>query len=94
MMVGEGKQAPELPEAPTNKEVWPPSSPGCNPLDYYVWGVTEGDVNKAPHDTKESLIVKIMEVFPNMSREEVTLACNQFRRRLGKVISTNRDFIE
>ena len=20
------------------KEVWPPSSPDCNPFDYYVWG--------------------------------------------------------
>ncbi len=22
------------------KEIWPPSSPDCNPLDYFVWGVT------------------------------------------------------
>ena len=29
--VGANKKAPELPEAPTNKEVWPPSSPDCNP---------------------------------------------------------------
>ncbi len=21
--------------------VWPPSSPGCNPFDYFVWGVFE-----------------------------------------------------
>ena len=74
MTIREGKKAPELPEAPTNKEVWPPSSPDCNPLDYYVWDVAEGDVNKAPQSTKESLIAKIMEVFANMSREEVSLA--------------------
>ena len=88
-MVGVGKQAPELPEAPTNKEVQPSSSPDCNPLDYYVWGVAEGDVNKIPHNTKKSLIVKIMEVFANMSREDVALAHNQFRDRLERVIVAN-----
>ena len=61
---------------------------------WYFWGVTEGDVNKAPHNTKESLIVKIMEVFANMFREKVALACNQFRSRLEKVIAANGDFIE
>ena len=76
------------------KEVWPPSSPDCNPLDYYVWGVTERDVNKAPHNTKESLIAKIMEVFNDLSREEVARACNRFRGRLEKVIRANGDFIE
>ena len=94
MTVEEGKKAPEPPEAPTNNEVLPPSSPDCNPLVYYVWSVVEGDVNKAPHNTRESLIVKIMEVFPNMSREEVALACKQFRTRLEKVIAANGDFIE
>ena len=72
--VGESKEAPEPPEAPTNKEFWPPSRPDCNPLDYYVWGVTEQDVKKAPHNTKKSLITKIKEVFTNLSREEVALA--------------------
>ncbi|UYV79804.1 hypothetical protein LAZ67_18000702, partial [Cordylochernes scorpioides] len=32
-------------------DIWPPNSPDCNPLDYYVWGVVERDVNKAPHTT-------------------------------------------
>ena len=46
--VGEDKEALEPPEAPTNKEVWLPSSPDCIPSNYYVWGVTEHDVNKIP----------------------------------------------
>ena len=56
--------------------------------------VVEWDVNKAPHNTKESLIAKIMEVFDNMSREEVTLTCNQFHGPLKKVNAANRDFIK
>ena len=35
-----------------------------------------------------------MEVFTNLSREEVALACNRFRGRLEKVIGANGDFIE
>ena len=38
--------------------------------------------------------MKIMEVFSNLSREEVALACNRFRRRLEKVIEASGDFIE
>ncbi len=29
-----------------SQEIWPPSSPGCNPLDYFVWCVFEREVNK------------------------------------------------
>ena len=34
---------------------WLSSSPGLNPLDYYMWGVVETDVNKHPHNSKNSL---------------------------------------
>ena len=56
--------------------------------------MTEHDVNKAPHNSKESLITKIMEIFTNLSRKEVVLACNRFRRRQEKVVEANGDFIE
>ncbi|UYV77127.1 RPL19 [Cordylochernes scorpioides] len=36
-------------------DIWPPNSPDCNPHDYYVWGVVERDVNKAPHTTIQSV---------------------------------------
>jgi hypothetical protein len=64
------------------KEVWPPSSPGCNPLDYYVWSVFERDVNKAPHNTAASLIVKATEVMTTLLRATMALACKRFRRRI------------
>jgi hypothetical protein len=31
------------------KEIWPPSSSDCNPMDYFVWGISERDVNRSPH---------------------------------------------
>ena len=36
-------------------DLWPPSSPDLNPLDYYVWGVLEKKVNYCPYNTKQEL---------------------------------------
>ena len=37
------------------KEVWPPNSPDCNPLDYYVWCACEWTINRSPRNTVASL---------------------------------------
>jgi hypothetical protein len=37
-------------------EVWPLSSPACNPLDYYLWSLYEQDVNKALHNSATSFV--------------------------------------
>jgi transposase len=58
------------------KEVWPSSSPDCNPMDNFVWGVSERDVNRSPHNTKLSLINTIMEMFSHFSREDIQRACS------------------
>ena len=42
------------------KEVRPPSSPYCNPLDYYVWGACERTNSRSPHNTLTSLKKAIM----------------------------------
>ena len=36
------------------KKLWPPSSPGCNPLDYNVWGACEKTIDRSPHNTLDS----------------------------------------
>jgi hypothetical protein len=33
-----------------DKEIWPPSSPVCKPLDYFMCGVSEFRVNAKPHN--------------------------------------------
>jgi hypothetical protein len=47
-----------LPEV-WEREIFPPSV--CNPLDYFVWGIAELQINKASHNTTDSLISKIKE---------------------------------
>jgi hypothetical protein len=34
-------------------EIWPPRV--CNPLDYFVWGIAELQINKASYNTTDSL---------------------------------------
>jgi hypothetical protein len=56
------------------KELWPPTSPDCNPLDYFVWGVSELHVNRMPHNTSAALIEKITEAMGNLNSDTVAKA--------------------
>ena len=74
--------------------IWPPSSPDLNPLDYYVWSIVEKEVNEHPHNTKESLKDSIVRVMSNMNTDHLILACKRFRSRIEAVIEAKGDFIE
>lgn len=74
--------------------LWPPSSPDLNPLDYYVWGVVEREINKHPHNTISSLKDAITTTMANMNKEHLIRACSRFRPRIEEVIAANGDFIE
>ena len=76
------------------KELRMPGSPDCNPLDYYFWGACERTINRAPHNTLDSLKTSIVAGFANMAREEVTRACSRFRSRVEKVIEAEGSFFE
>ena len=78
---------------PNSKDVWPPSSPDLNLLDFFVWGAAERDTNRSLHNAKESLITSIMEVFANFPREAVVTTCSRVRSRLEEVVDPKGDFI-
>ncbi|UYV72599.1 HELQ, partial [Cordylochernes scorpioides] len=59
-------------------DIWPPNSPDCNPLDYYVWGVVERDVNKAPHTTIQSVKKAVHTVMTQMDKVFSKLITNIF----------------
>jgi inhibitor of nuclear factor kappa-B kinase subunit alpha len=69
------------------------SSPDLNPLDFFVWGVTERDVNRSPHNTRQSLITSIIKVIADLSMEDVRRACSRFQSRLEEVVKARGDFI-
>ncbi|CAB3226072.1 unnamed protein product [Arctia plantaginis] len=74
--------------------LWPPSSPDLNPLDFYVWGVVERDTSKHPHNTLESLKATITRVMTQMNKDHLLRACRRFRQRIEAVIAAEGDFIE
>ena len=77
-----------------SKEIWPPSSPDCNPFDSSVWCEFEREVNKKPHKTLASLRAKILEVMANMDREFVIHYYKKFWSRIEAVVDSSGDFIK
>ena len=74
-------------------DLWSPSSPDLNPLDYYVWGVLE-KVNYHPCNTKQELKDAIVGAMDHMDRMKVKKACSTFRHRLKAVIEKKGGHIE
>lgn len=73
---------------------WPPSSPDCNPMDYFVWGYIENLTNRTSHNTKASLVIAIKEQFSAMPRALVQKACARFRSRLEQVVAAEGGYFE
>ncbi|QQP55236.1 Uncharacterized protein FKW44_008361, partial [Caligus rogercresseyi] len=75
-------------------DLWPPSSPDCNPLDYFFWGMVENKTSKHAHNTLDSLRAAIVEEFANMKKDVVAKACGRFRHRLEMVVAADGGYIE
>ena len=54
--------------------IWPPNSPDCNPLDYYVWGAVWWETNKTLCNIKNELKARITAAFNNLKKETEKLA--------------------
>ena len=74
-------------------DLWPPSSPDCNPLDYLVWGVLESEVNSRPYN-KEALKAAIRDAMINMDRNAIAKAFSSFQSHLEKVMAADGGNIE
>ncbi len=77
-----------------SQEIWPSSSPDCNPLDLSMWSVFEREVNKQPHNTMASLGAKILEVMAVLDREVVICSYKEFWSRIEAVIGASGNFIK
>ena len=77
-----------------SKEICPPSSPGYNPLDLFMWSEFEREVNKHTHNTLDSLRTKISEVMADIDREVVICPCKKFRSRIEAIVEDSGDFFD
>jgi inhibitor of nuclear factor kappa-B kinase subunit alpha len=73
---------------------WPPSSPDCNPCDYFLWSYLETMTNRTSHNTKGSLIAAIEGAFRDIPRAHVQKACARFRSRLERVLAAEGGYFE
>jgi inhibitor of nuclear factor kappa-B kinase subunit alpha len=68
------------------KDLWPPSSPDLNPLDYSIWGVLEAKACKTSHNSVDDLKASIVRAWKALSKAYIVKTCRVFRTRLEKVI--------
>ena len=76
-----------------SRDFRPPSSPDCNPLDSYVWGVFMRDVNWGPHNIVVSLKRGITWVMEYIERASLVRAYKRFRHRIEMMVAVHGDFI-
>ncbi len=75
------------------EEVWPPSSPDCNPFDYFIFGVSELRVNAKSHNKFKDLIQKMKELLGSLARDTLAKACTSFRSRTEAVFTADGSFL-
>jgi hypothetical protein len=76
------------------KEMWPPSSTDCNPLDYFMWCVFVREVRKCPHITLSSLKVMTSDLMTDHDREVIIHAGKKFQLWIEAVIEATGVFIK
>ncbi len=59
------------------KDEWPPSSPDCNPMNFFVWGITQRVVNKVPYKSVEDLKAAITKAWDDFDEEVIRTKCKR-----------------
>ncbi len=75
------------------EEVLPPSSPDCNPFDYFLCGVSGLRVYAKSQNKFKDLIQKMKEVMGSFARDTLAKACTCFRSRIEAVFTADCSFI-
>jgi hypothetical protein len=76
------------------KEIWPPSSLDCSPLDYLACGFFELRVKAKPDNKTKNLILKIRGVMVSLARNIVAKTCKRFRSQIEAVVTAVGSFID
>lgn len=74
--------------------MWPPSSPDCNPLDYYVWNQVARMACSKPHTNVQELKRDVEAAWCAQAAEDIIMACRSFRRRIQAVYDADGGYVE
>ena len=77
-----------------SKEMWPPSSPDLNPMDFGIWSILEQKACTVSHPNVEVLKKKLTESWDQIESETVHATCAQVIQCLRRVIWKKGGYIE
>lgn len=77
-----------------NKEIWPPSSPDINPMDFAIWSIIESEVSKISYSNLESLKKAITKAWSELHEDVVRKSCQSVVPRLKAVVKAKGGHIE
>ena len=69
-----------------SKEVWPPSSPVLNTMDFCFWSILEADACASSHNSVKVLKGSLKQAWDKIPQETLRKAVDSFRCNLERVI--------
>lgn len=84
----------ELGEDFWDATTWPPSSPDCSPLDYFVWNNVARVACLTTYATVETLQVAVSAAWSAQGPAVIRGACTKFRSRIEAVYAAEGGYIE
>ena len=75
-------------------EMWPPSSPDLNPLDYGIWGYVESKACATSHKSVDDLKAAVEAEWAAMPEAYVVKTCRPFRRRVEAMLASDGGHFE
>lgn len=73
---------------------WPPRSPELNPLDFYLWGVLQHEVNKIPAENVQEIQNKVAVEIGRITAQTLEKVHENLKKRLQKCIEQNGELFE
>jgi len=75
-------------------DLWPPSSPDLNPVDYEIWAVMQRRVYQRKIHTVDELNQRLIEVWCGLEQSTVDMAIDQWRKRLRASVLAKGEHFE
>ena len=69
-----------------SKELWPPSSPDLNPMNFGIWSILEQKACSQSHSSVKALKWKLIKSWQEIEGETVSATCDQVIPRLRRVV--------
>lgn len=75
-------------------DLWPPSSPDLNPMDFSIWSILEREACSTYHKSISSLKSALVRAWDRIDADTIRGACGQVPDRLRRVIAAKGGYCE